>query len=98
MAAPSRRLRSTLLTLAQALDDPARIELLLKLARRPQHVEALADGESLSRPTISHHLAVLKRAGFVSCVRQGRRSIYSAEIPALKATISAALDGVRKLA
>ncbi len=89
-----RALRSELLRLGQGLDDPARVELLLKLTKGPRHVEALASGASLSRPTISHHLAVLKRAGMVTSVRQGRTAVYSADLVRIRAVLHDVLDAL----
>lgn len=81
---PLRRLKADFLTLAQALDDPARVQLFLQLAQKPQNVEKLAERASLSRPTISYHLAVLLRAGLLTMERRGRESIYRADIKAAR--------------
>lgn len=59
-----------------ALADPTRRQLLERLARRPLCVGELADGLPVSRPAVSQHLKVLKRAGLVLDEREGTRRVY----------------------
>ena len=64
-------------TTIRALADPTRREILRML-----RVGDLAAGEIASRfemtaPTVSHHLSVLKDAGLVQAVRNGRSVVYS---------------------
>lgn len=61
-------------TLAEALKvlaDPARLRILKELMATKQAkmccVRDLAHRLNISQPNISHHLKVLKRAGFISC-------------------------------
>jgi DNA-binding transcriptional ArsR family regulator len=42
----------------------------------------------LPRPTLSFHLAQLKRAGLIKCRRDGRSLIYAAEFPAMIALLA----------
>ena len=54
-----------LLLALQALADPSRLRILLMLREREQCVCHLTEGLGLSQGTVSHHMAVLKRAGLV---------------------------------
>lgn len=61
-----------------AVSSPVRRELLRLLRDRgPSPATALADAFDLSRPSVSEHLRVLRGAGLVTEVRQGRNRIYS---------------------
>jgi DNA-binding transcriptional ArsR family regulator len=48
-----------------------------RLRRRPQHVSALAQSLPITRSAVSRHLRVLKDAGLVTDVQEGRRRLYS---------------------
>jgi DNA-binding transcriptional ArsR family regulator len=48
-----------------ALADPMRQDLVQILARAELNVGEIADHVTLSRPTVSHHLNILRRAGRV---------------------------------
>ncbi|MGO9976488.1 MAG: ArsR/SmtB family transcription factor [Solirubrobacteraceae bacterium] len=63
---------TTLATLA----DPTRREIFELLAERPRAVGELAGVLPVSRPAVSQHLRVLKRAGLVSDHAEGTRRIY----------------------
>ena len=62
-----------------ALADPTRRAVLDRLRDGPRSVGALAEGLPVSRPAVSQHLAVLKRAGLVSEARAGTRRVYAIE-------------------
>jgi DNA-binding transcriptional ArsR family regulator len=59
-----------------ALADPTRREIFERLAARPSAVGELASGLPVTRPAVSQHLKVLKRAGLVSDRAEGTRRIY----------------------
>jgi DNA-binding transcriptional ArsR family regulator len=59
-----------------ALSDPTRRRLVERLGRRPQRPTDLGRGLPISRPAISRHLRVLRNAGLVSAVPQGREILY----------------------
>ena len=59
-----------------ALGDPTRRVILERLAERPRAVGELASGLPVSRPAVSQHLKVLKRAGLVADQAIGTRRIY----------------------
>jgi DNA-binding transcriptional ArsR family regulator len=54
-----------------ALADPARRSIVDLLQREPRCSSALADALELSRPTMSRHLRVLRRAGLVEETSRG---------------------------
>jgi len=59
-----------------ALGDPTRRSIVERLAERPRAVGELADQLPVSRPAVSQHLKVLKRAGLVTEQAAGTRRIY----------------------
>jgi DNA-binding transcriptional ArsR family regulator len=48
-----------------ALGDPARLAVIRLLRKKPRRSSDIADALSLSRPTTSRHLGVLRKAGLV---------------------------------
>jgi DNA-binding transcriptional ArsR family regulator len=59
-----------------ALGDGTRRAVLERLAERPRSVGELARELPVSRPAVSQHLAVLRRAGLVLDHREGTRRVY----------------------
>jgi ArsR family transcriptional regulator, arsenate/arsenite/antimonite-responsive transcriptional repressor len=69
--------------LLAALADPARLDILRELAGSSEVCACdLTDCCSLSQPTVSHHLKVLREAGAVVSERRGS-NIYYRVSPAL---------------
>ena len=62
--------------ICRTLSHPARIAILHLLDEEPREVGRLADAVGISQPTASKHLAVMRAAGLVEAVRDGRGSIY----------------------
>jgi DNA-binding transcriptional ArsR family regulator len=63
--------------LLTALGEPARMEIIALLAQQGRtNVGDIASNFRLSRPTISHHLKVLKDAGIVQSEKQGQETYY----------------------
>src|SRR5690348_4069272 len=60
-----------------ALGDPTRRAVFERLARGPRSVGDIARGLPVSRPAVSQHLRVLKRAGLVRDRAQGTQRLYS---------------------
>jgi len=60
-----------------ALTDPTRRAILEQLRRRPHAVGELADTLSLTQPTTSKHLRVLREVGLVDVLRDAQRRIYA---------------------
>ncbi len=59
-----------------ALGNPVRRALLVRLGTGPASVQQLASAFEVSRPAISRHLAVLEAAGLVRHTGAGTRNIY----------------------
>jgi DNA-binding transcriptional ArsR family regulator len=59
-----------------ALGDPTRLAIFERLGAQPHAVNELAAGLPVSRPAVSQHLRVLKRARLVRDRRAGTRRIY----------------------
>jgi ArsR family transcriptional regulator len=66
-------------TLAKAIADPTRVQILhaLKAAAEPVCVCDFTEAFDLGQPTISHHLAKLKAAGLVDSEKRGVWAFYS---------------------
>lgn len=63
--------------LLTALGEPARLEIIDHLAKQEHmNVGELASKFRLSRPTISHHLKILKDAGVVQSEKRGQETYY----------------------
>ena len=61
----------------KALSDLNRIKILELLFKGEMCVSDLVRALKLDQPKVSHHLAILKRAGVILDRRQGRKIIYS---------------------
>jgi DNA-binding transcriptional ArsR family regulator len=61
----------------RALADPTRREILRMLRKRDLAAGEIAARFDMTAPTVSHHLSVLKEAGLVQAVRNGRSVVYS---------------------
>ncbi|HND55234.1 MAG TPA: autorepressor SdpR family transcription factor [Pirellulaceae bacterium] len=61
----------------KALADPTRREILRLLGRGEMSAGELADRFDMTKPSMSHHFAVLKQADLVRCRREGQQQIYS---------------------
>ena len=59
-----------------ALANPVRREILVRLRKGPRSVNDLAGGFELSRPAISEHLQVLRKAHLVREQPRGRERFY----------------------
>lgn len=78
----------------KALGDPVRLRLLSLIAARAGGevcVCELTDAFTLTGPTISHHLKVLREAGLIDCHRRGTW-VYYWIVPARLAALSQLLD------
>ncbi len=63
--------------LFKALNDGTRREILQLLQQRDMTAGEIADAFEFSKPTISHHLDLLRQAGLVESVKQGQFVYYS---------------------
>ncbi|HME73329.1 MAG TPA: metalloregulator ArsR/SmtB family transcription factor [Myxococcota bacterium] len=63
-------------TALTALADPTRRRVFERLRSGPKAVGAIARGMPVSRPAVSQHLKVLKKAGLVTDRQEGTRRVY----------------------
>ncbi len=77
----------------EALGDRTRREILRLLAAGDLPVQAIADALPISRPAVSRHLQLLKRARLVAERAHGTRRIYHLDQEGV-ADVHAYLDGV----
>ena len=80
--------------LLKVLADPARLRILSMLVRAPANeicVCDLTDPLALSQPTVSHHMKVLREAGFTTSERRGKW-VYHRLVPDRLAGVRSALD------
>lgn len=63
-------------TVFKALSDPTRRKVLQLLRERPMTAGELAEHFTVSKPTMSAHFAVLREAGLVEPVKEGRVITY----------------------
>jgi ArsR family transcriptional regulator, arsenate/arsenite/antimonite-responsive transcriptional repressor len=64
-------------SLFKALNDPTRREILKLLKKKDLTAGEIADAFNISKPSISHHLEILKQADLVSSEKQGQYVMYS---------------------
>jgi DNA-binding transcriptional ArsR family regulator len=88
-----------------ALADGTRRTIFKRLATGPMAVGELAHGMPVSRPAVSQHLRVLKRAGLVADRPVGTRRVYQVDpkgVEALRSELDVfwgnALDAYKLLA
>jgi DNA-binding transcriptional ArsR family regulator len=70
-------------TLFKALNDPTRRQILDMLKKSDLTAGEIADAFDFSKPSISHHLDLLKRAGLIDATREGQFIRYSLDTTVL---------------
>lgn len=63
--------------LFKALNDPTRREILELLKQGDMNAGEIAEHFHISKPSISHHLDLLKQAGLVDAEKKGQFITYS---------------------
>jgi ArsR family transcriptional regulator, arsenate/arsenite/antimonite-responsive transcriptional repressor len=61
----------------KALSDPTRREILKMLGDKSLSAGDIAKAFNITKPSLSHHLNILKNAELVSAERDGQNIIYS---------------------
>lgn len=61
----------------KALNDETRREILFLLQKQDMTAGEIADNFNISKPSISHHLEILKQADLVCSEKYGQFVIYS---------------------
>lgn len=74
------------------LSDPTRLKLLARIGKEEVCVCDLQEFVKRNQPTVSRHLAMLKKCGLVECKKDGRWCNYS------RTTLPAALSQIVDLA
>lgn len=68
----------------KALADPTRRQILRLLRERDRTAGEIADFFHMTKPSISHHLTILKHAGLIQDTRQGQFILYSLDTTVLE--------------
>lgn len=76
----------------KALADPTRRDILRLLRQGEMTAGALAEAFAMTKPTMSHHFAVLKAAGLVSSRREGQTIWYGLNTTVLQDIVAWAID------
>lgn len=63
--------------LFKALGDPTRRQIIELLRKRDMNAGEIADYFSISKPSISHHLDLLRQANVVISIKEGQFITYS---------------------
>lgn len=75
-------------TVFKALNDQTRRDIVELLKKGDLTAGEIADHFDISKPSISHHLDLLKQANIVSSVKQGQFIYYSLNATVLDEIIS----------
>ena len=70
--------------LFKALNDSTRRQILDLLKEKDLSAGEIAEAFNISKPSISHHLDLLKNAGLVTSERDGQFIVYSLDTTALE--------------
>lgn len=72
----------------KALNDGSRREIMLLLKDKPKTAGEIADHFEISKPSISHHLDLLKRADLISSTKKGQFIHYKLNVKGLQELFS----------
>ena len=61
----------------KALSDDTRQQILVMLQEQELSVSDVVDAFTMSQPTISHHLSILKQFGLVTSRKEGKQVFYA---------------------
>ena len=78
--------------LFKALNDPTRREILVLLRKNDLNAGEIADQFKISKPSISHHLDLLKQADLVLAEKDGQFVNYSLNTSVLDECLAWMLD------
>jgi ArsR family transcriptional regulator len=68
----------------KALNDSTRREIMELLKSKDLSAGEIADHFNISKPSISHHLDILKRADLITFEKKGQFIIYSVNITVME--------------
>ncbi|MGG1312954.1 MULTISPECIES: autorepressor SdpR family transcription factor [Cohnella] len=72
----------------KALSDPTRRQIIQLLKERDLSAGEIAEHFNISKPSISHHLNILKHAHLIQDVRHGQNIIYSLNLTVVQETLN----------
>jgi DNA-binding transcriptional ArsR family regulator len=88
-------MKQPLIRQLKALAHPIRLGMMERLAREPEICACdLGEAFSVSQPTVSEHLRVLREAGLVRTRREGTSICYAA-VPEALAEVARLIDALR---
>lgn len=67
----------------QAIADPTRRDIILRLAKESMNLNSVADSFSISRQAISKHVQILTECGLIVIKQKGRERFCEAQIDKL---------------
>ena len=76
----------------KALSDPTRRKILLLLKEKDMNAGEIAEHFHVTKPTLSHHLEILKNAELVTSRREGQKIIYSLNTTVLEDILAYVLE------
>ncbi len=79
----------------KAIADPTRREILRLLRHEELSAGEVAAQFDMSKPTMSHHFAVLKGAGLITSRREGQTIWYSLDTTVLEDVLAWSMDMAR---
>jgi ArsR family transcriptional regulator, repressor of sdpIR and other operons len=79
----------------KALADPTRREILGLLRQGELTAGALADEFDMTKPSMSHHFAILKEADLITSRREGQQIWYALNTTVVQDFVAWAMDLVR---
>jgi len=79
----------------KAIADPTRREILRMLRHEEMSAGEVAARFDMSKPTMSHHFAVLKAAGLITSRREGQTIWYALDTTVLEDVLAWSMDMAR---
>ena len=76
----------------KALADPTRRKILQLLRRGERSAGELAEHCDMTRPSVSHHFAVLKAADLIASRREGQNIYYSLNTTVVEDVLAIVMD------
>ncbi|QOY96724.1 winged helix-turn-helix transcriptional regulator [Massilia sp. UMI-21] len=79
----------------KAIADPTRREILRLLRHEEMSAGEVAARFDMTKPTMSHHFAVLKAAGLITSRREGQTIWYALDTTVLEDVLAWSMDMAR---
>lgn len=76
----------------KALADPTRRQILARLKQGPLTAGQIADGFDMAKPSVSHHLSLLKAADLIVAEKNGQFLIYSLNLSVFEEVAASLID------